>query len=91
MHVSRHWEIRWLRWGGQRQLLGSCSGATFVRTGRSMMMSRQSDEYRRRAREAEAMAEAVRDLEAKQLFLATAERWRKLAEIAEQRGWYFRI
>jgi hypothetical protein len=37
------------------------------------------DEYRRRAREAEAMADAISDQAAKKTLLEIAEHWQKLA------------
>lgn len=33
------------------------------------------------------MAEATRDLIAKEMFLGVAERWRRLADEAERNGW----
>jgi hypothetical protein len=50
-------------------------------------MSPRADEYRRKAREAEAMAEAARDQTAKETLLEVAERWHKLADQAERNGW----
>lgn len=50
-------------------------------------MSPRANEYRRKAKEAEAMAEAVRDQIAKETMLEVAERWHKLAEQAERNGW----
>lgn len=50
-------------------------------------MSSKANEYRRKAKEAEATAEATRDQMAKETFLELAERWHKLADQAERNGW----
>jgi len=50
-------------------------------------MSYAAEQYRRKAREAEALAEAARDQAAKETYLETAERWRRLAEQAERNNW----
>jgi hypothetical protein len=42
-----------------------------------------TEEYRKRAEEAEAMAAATRDPRAKQAYLEIAQQWRQLAEHAE--------
>ncbi|BBB97131.1 MULTISPECIES: hypothetical protein [Bradyrhizobium] len=51
------------------------------------MASPKVEEYRRRAREAEALAEAVDDQAAKETLLEAAERWQKLANQAQRNGW----
>ena len=43
-------------------------------------MSPKSDEFRRKAKEGEALAEAARDQNAKQTYLEVAKQWHKLAE-----------
>jgi hypothetical protein len=50
-------------------------------------MSPKVDDYRRRAREAEAMAEAVSDQIAKETLLEVAERWQRLSNQAQRNGW----
>jgi Tfp pilus assembly major pilin PilA len=45
------------------------------------------EEYRRKAKVAEALAEATRDQQAKETYLAVAERWGQLAEQAERNYW----
>jgi hypothetical protein len=50
-------------------------------------MSPTVHEYRRRAREAEAMADAASDQAAKEMLLEVAERWQKLANQAQRNGW----
>ena len=45
-------------------------------------MSLKADEYRRKANEAAAEAEAARDQQAKEIFREIAQQWRKLAEQA---------
>jgi hypothetical protein len=47
-------------------------------------MSLKADEYRRRANEAVAQAEAARDQQAKEVFRQIAEQWRKLADQASK-------
>jgi hypothetical protein len=42
--------------------------------------------YRKRADDADRAAETARDLEAKRILRATAQRWRQLAELAESGG-----
>ena len=51
------------------------------------MASHKVEEYRRRAREAEALAETVDDQAAKETLLEAAERWQKLANQAQRNGW----
>jgi hypothetical protein len=51
------------------------------------VMSYAAEQYRRKAREAEALAKAARDQTAKETYLETAERWRRLAEQAEGNNW----
>ena len=46
-----------------------------------------AEEYRLKAKVAEALAEATRDQQAKETYLAVAERWRQLAEQAERNYW----
>jgi hypothetical protein len=41
------------------------------------------EEYLKRAEEAEAKAETVRDFDAKQTYLEIAKQWRELAKLAE--------
>jgi len=48
-------------------------------------MSPKSDEFRRKAKEAEALAEAARDQNAKQTYLEVAKQRHKLAEEAERK------
>jgi hypothetical protein len=43
-------------------------------------------DFRRKAKEAEAMAEATRDFIAREIFLDVAERWRRLADDVERNG-----
>jgi hypothetical protein len=50
-------------------------------------MSPKVDDYRRRAREAEAMAEADSDQMAKETLLEVAERWQRLSNQAQRNGW----
>jgi hypothetical protein len=45
---------------------------------------KRSEEYRKRAEEAEAMAAATRDPSVKQAYLEIAQQWRQLAEHAER-------
>jgi hypothetical protein len=45
------------------------------------------EEYRRRAEEAEKMAESTQDYTAKQIYLDIARRWRELAAQAERFRW----
>ncbi|MBR0755623.1 hypothetical protein JQ604_25880 [Bradyrhizobium jicamae] len=45
-----------------------------------------SEEYRRKAKEAEAMAEAAQDQIAKQTLLEVAKRWHRLADETEKIG-----
>jgi hypothetical protein len=45
-------------------------------------MTLKTDEYRRKANEAAAQAEAARDQQAKKIYREIAEQWRKLAEQA---------
>ena len=45
-------------------------------------MTLKADEYRRKANEAAAQAEAARDQQAKKIYREIAEQWRKLAEQA---------
>jgi len=44
------------------------------------------EDFRRKAKQAEAMAEATRDLIAREIFLDVATRWRRLADEAERNG-----
>ena len=44
----------------------------------------RADEWRRKAEQAEALAEAAQDQEAKQTYQEVAQQWRKLAEQAER-------
>jgi hypothetical protein len=44
-------------------------------------------EYRRRAKDAEALAEATNDPMVKVLYREVAERWRQLAYWAERNNW----
>ncbi|HXB80809.1 MAG TPA: hypothetical protein VNX23_25945 [Bradyrhizobium sp.] len=44
---------------------------------------KRAEEYRKKAEEAEARAEATRDPNAKQAYLEIAQQWRQLAEHAE--------
>ena len=55
-------------------------------TGRAGMIPR-AEECLRKAKEAEAMAEAARDQAAREIYLEVAEQWRKLADQVEKRGW----
>jgi len=50
-------------------------------------MSAQAEKYRRKAQEAEAKAEAVRDYVAKQTYLKIARMLREMAERAERLHW----
>jgi hypothetical protein len=50
-------------------------------------MSPKADEYRRKAKVAEALAESARDQNAKETYLEIAEQWRHLAEQAEKHDW----
>jgi hypothetical protein len=47
----------------------------------------RAEECLRKAKEAEAMAEAARDQAAREIYLEVAEQWRKLADQVEKRGW----
>ena len=67
----------------------SCALTARVRaglTGRAGMIPR-ADECRRKAKEAEAMAEAARDQAAREIYTEVAKQWRTLADQAEKRGW----
>jgi hypothetical protein len=46
-----------------------------------------SDECRRKAKEADAMADTARDLAAREILREVAKLWRKLADQVEKRGW----
>jgi hypothetical protein len=46
-----------------------------------------SDECRRKAKEADAMADTARDLPAREILREVAKLWRKLADQVEKRGW----
>jgi hypothetical protein len=46
-----------------------------------------AEEYRRKAKTAEAMAEAAQDEVVKETYLEVAERWRLLAAWAERHNW----
>ena len=46
-----------------------------------------AEECRRKAKEAEAMAETARDQAAREMLCDAAELWRKLADQVERRGW----
>ena len=46
-----------------------------------------AEECRRKAKEAEAMAENARDQAAREILREVAELWRKLADQVEKRGW----
>jgi hypothetical protein len=50
-------------------------------------MSPLAEEYRRRVKVAEAMAEAAQEESAKEAYLEVAERWRRLAYWAERNNW----
>jgi hypothetical protein len=45
------------------------------------------EKYSRKARVAEALAGATQDQIAKETYLEVAERWRRIAEIAERNQW----
>jgi len=47
----------------------------------------RAEECRRKAKEAEAMAEAARDHAAREILREVAELWHKLADQVEKRGW----
>jgi len=47
----------------------------------------RAEECRRKAKEAEAMAEAARDQAAREILREVAELWHKLADQVERRGW----
>jgi hypothetical protein len=53
-------------------------------------MSPKADEYRRKAKVAEALAESARDQNAKETYLEIAEQWRHRAEQAEKHDWWDR-
>jgi hypothetical protein len=50
-------------------------------------MSSLAEKYRRKAKAAEALAEATQDQSAKEVYLEVAERWRQLADRAEKHNW----
>jgi hypothetical protein len=52
-----------------------------------MLLSSLAEEYRRKAKTAEAVAEAAQDEAAKELCREVAERWRQLAYWAEKNNW----
>ena len=54
-------------------------------TGRAGMIS-TAEECRRKAKEAEAMAEAARDQAAREIYTEVAKQWRTLADQVEKRG-----
>ena len=54
--------------------------------GRAGMIPRE-DECRRKAKEADAMAETARDQAAREILREVAELWHKLADQVERRGW----
>ena len=76
----------------QSPMAGAPPGALTARlgpaglTGRASMIPK-AEECRRKAKEAEAMAEAARDQAAREIYLEVAEQWRKLADQVEKRGW----
>ena len=47
----------------------------------------RADECRRKAKEADAMAEVARDQAAREMLREVAELWRKLADQVEKRRW----
>jgi hypothetical protein len=47
----------------------------------------RAEECLRKAKEAEAMAEAARDQEAREIYTEVAKQWRTLADQVEKRGW----
>jgi hypothetical protein len=50
-------------------------------------MSSLAEEYRQKAKAAEALAAATQDEEVKETYLEVAERWRRLAAWAERHSW----
>ena len=46
-----------------------------------------AEECRRKAKEADALAEAARDQAAREIYIEVAALWRKLADQVEKRGW----
>jgi hypothetical protein len=47
----------------------------------------RADECRRKAKEADAMADTAQDLAAREILREVAKLWRKLADQVEERGW----
>jgi hypothetical protein len=50
-------------------------------------LSSRSEDYRRRAREAEEQARTTRDLKARKIYEDIARRWNELAEQVERHNW----
>ena len=49
-------------------------------------MASKAEQYRRKAEEAEKLAEVARDYHAKAIYLDIARKWRELADQIERRG-----
>jgi len=67
-------------------MAGAISCANGAVTGRAGMIPR-AEECLRKAKEAEAMAEAARNQEAREIYTEVAKQWRTLADQVEKRGW----
>ena len=52
-----------------------------------MLLLSLAEEYRRKAKAADALAEATQDEAGKETYLEVAERWRRLADWAERHEW----
>ena len=66
-------------------MAGAISCANGAVTGRAGMIPR-AEECLRKAKEAEAMAEAARNQEAREIYTEVAKQWRTLADQVEKRG-----
>jgi hypothetical protein len=66
-------------------MAGAISCADGAVTGRAGMIPR-AEECLRKAKEAEAMAEAARDQAAREIYTEVAKQWRTLADQVEKRG-----